>query len=356
MLQSISLISKLTVNAMSKRKISRKQAWRADKIQQERIKRASKKDNTQSNGTDNPSLGKEEQGLVVAGYGSRLIIEDDKKQTISCSSRQNLGAIIVGDQVIWQRIDDKHGVISAILPRQSFLERPNFHGNTKPVAANIQQIFIMCCPVPAMQTALIDRYLVAVELAKIKPIIVVNKIDLLSKDELDKLKQKMRRYSEIGYDVLYVSSNTRNGLKSLEVALENQLSILVGQSGVGKSSTIKALLPDIEIQIGEISEVSKLGKHTTSASRLYHLPVGGSIIDSPGVRDFGLWHLESEWIAGGFIEFEPYLGKCKFSNCSHINEPGCAILDALKCNKIAHPRWRNYSKIYLSLKEMSSSS
>jgi ribosome biogenesis GTPase len=202
-----------------------------------------------------------------------------------------------------------------------------------------------------MQTALIDRYLVAVELADIKPIIVVNKTDLLSKDELIQLKQKMLRYSNIEYEVLFVSSNTRNGLKVLEERLENRISILVGQSGVGKSSTIKALLPDIEIQIGEISEISKLGKHTTSASRLYHLPHGGSIIDSPGVRDFGLWHLEKESIALGFKEFQPYLGKCKYSNCSHINEPHCAIIDALEKHKIARPRWRNYVNIYQSLSD-----
>ncbi len=334
---------------MSKRKISRKQAWRAEKIQQERIKRASKKQSKPSTLINEQSLGDEESGRVIAGYGSRLIVEDHELQPVACSSRQNLGTIIVGDRVIWQRIDDRHGVITAVLPRESFLERPNFHGNTKPVAANIQQIFIMCSPVPAMQTALIDRYLVAVELAEIKPVIVVNKIDLLSDEELKQLKRKMQRYSDINYEVLYVSSNTHNGLKILEQRLENQLSILVGQSGVGKSSTIKALLPDIEIQIGEISTVSKLGKHTTSASRLYHLSNSGAIIDSPGVRDFGLWHLEKESIANGFIEFQPYLGKCKFSNCTHIIEPSCAILTAMKAQKIARPRWKNYASIFQSL-------
>jgi len=334
---------------MSKRKISRKQAWRANKIQQERINRAQKKENSEIHALKNQSLGVEESGLVIAGHGTQLIIEDQNKYQIPCTWRQNLGAIVVGDQVIWQRIDDSHGVIIAILPRESLLERPNFHGKTKLVAANIHQMFIVCSPVPALQFDLIDRYLVAVELANIKPIIVVNKIDLLSKEKLNLLKEEMQRYSEIEYDVLYVSSNARNGLKSLESALENKFSILVGQSGVGKSSTIKALLPDINIQIGEISTISKLGKHTTSASRLYHLNHGGAIIDSPGVRDFGLWHLEKESIAIGFKEFMPYLGKCKFSNCSHINEPSCAILDALKENKISRVRWKNYTNIYKSL-------
>ncbi|HFE36859.1 MAG TPA: small ribosomal subunit biogenesis GTPase RsgA, partial [Gammaproteobacteria bacterium] len=334
---------------MSKRKISRKQAWRANKIQQERIDRANKKHSRHNTIESEQSLGHEERGRVVAGFGSQLIVEDINHKPIACSSRQNLGSIIVGDQVIWQRIDDSHGVVSAILPRDSLLERPNFHGNTKPVAANIQQIVVMCSPVPAMQTALIDRYLVAIELASITPIIVVNKIDLLSNQAITKLKKTLEPYVEIGYQVLYASCHSRNGLKSLNAQLEKQLSILVGQSGVGKSSTIKALLPDIDIQIGELSQISKLGKHTTSASRLYHLPLGGAIIDSPGVRDFGLWHMEKQSIAEGFIEFKPYLGTCKFSNCSHTNEPGCAVMAALKQHKIARSRWKNYTNIYHSL-------
>ena len=335
---------------MTKRKISRKQAWRADKIQQERINRAQKKENKDDKDFSNQSLGAEESGLVIAGYGARLIVEDEKQQQIPCTWRQNLGAIVVGDKVIWQRIDETHGVISAILPRESLLERPNFHGKTKLVAANIDQIFIVSSPVPTMQTALIDRYLVAVELAEIKPVIVVNKIDLLSKEERHKLEKEMWCYSNIGYDVLYISSHARNGLKSLEDQLENKVSILVGQSGVGKSSTINALLPDLNIQVGALSVISKLGKHTTSASRLYHLAnISGSIIDSPGVRDFGLWHLEKEDIPFGFTEFKPYLGSCKYKNCSHINEPHCAILEALKENKISRGRWKNYMNIYNAL-------
>jgi len=335
---------------MSKRKISRKQAWRADKIQQERIDRAQKKEKQSDDTLTTQALGPEQTGVIIAGYGARLIVEDEKQEQVPCTWRQNLGAIVVGDNVIWQKIDETHGIISAVLPRKSLLERPNFHGKTKLVAANIQQIFIVASPVPAMQTALIDRYLVAVELAEITPIIVINKIDLLNKEALIKLKRDMLCYSEIGYEVLYVSSHKRNGLKELEDHLESNISILVGQSGVGKSSTINALLPDLNIQVGELSVISKLGKHTTSASRLYHLANStGSIIDSPGVRDFGLWHLEKENIPFGFIEFKPYLGKCKYSNCSHVNEPHCAILDALKNKRIARARWKNYVNIYTAL-------
>jgi len=334
---------------MSKRKLSRKQAWRAQKIQEERIKRAQKKNNNAESQLEAASDHDEHHGNVIACYGVNYLVVTHEKKHIQCMARQNLGTIIVGDKIIWQAIDENSGVITAVLPRKTLLERPNFHGNTKPVAANIDQIFIVNSPVPALQTPLIDRYLVAVELTGITPIIVVNKIDLLNSEKLQALQNKLEYYSTIGYELLYITSTSRKGMKALEDKLLEKTSILVGQSGVGKSSTIKTLLPDMEIQVGELSEISKLGKHTTSASRLYHLPYEGAIIDSPGVRDFGLWHLPKEKIAWGFIEFRPYLGSCKFSNCSHMNEPGCSIIDAKNNSTIPIERWNNYCGIYRAL-------
>jgi len=332
---------------MSKRKLSRKQAWRAQKIQEERIKRA--KNKQQKIEENASSLGNAINGRVIAGFGVRYLIEDENQQRVQCIARQNLGSIVVGDNIIWQSVDEHDGVISAVLPRKSLLERPNFHGNTKPVAANIDQILIVNSPIPALQTALIDRYLVAVEMTGIKPVIVINKIDLLSADQLQTMQSELQHYSEIGYELLFVTTKTRKGLHLLESVLSDKVSVLVGQSGVGKSSTIKALLPDIEIQIGEISASSQLGKHTTSAAHWYHLPYQGAIIDSPGVRDFGLWHIPKEKIDWGFVEFRPYLGRCKFSNCTHLNEPGCAIMDAKSNNKIPEQRWNNYKSIFNAL-------
>ena len=259
------------------------------------------------------------------------------------------GSIVVGDEIIWQRIDSENGVITAVNPRKTVLERPNYHGNTKTVAANIDQIIIVSSPVPQLQTSLIDRYLVAVEINDIKPVIAINKIDLLSPEKLQELQEQLRPYEEIGYEVIYFSTKTHKGMKQLETHLENKISILVGQSGVGKSSTVKALLPDIKIQIGEISESTKLGKHTTSASQLYHLSTGGDLIDSPGVRDFGLWHLPMDKIARGFVEFRDHLGRCKFSNCTHVNEPHCAIIHAVEEGKISRARWQNYCEIFQTL-------
>ena len=335
---------------MSKRNLSRKQEWRAQKIQDERIKRAEKKLQKIKPGEEE-SKSQLHNGFVIAAFGTQFIVEDEHGVRFNSLARQNLGSIVVGDKIVFETFTQGDAVITAILDRSSLLERPNFNGNTKPVAANIDQILIMSSIEPLLQTALIDRYLVAIERAEIHPIIVINKTDLLSNDELIDLKKSLAYYGDIGYEVIYVATKSQNGLATIEDILFDKVSILVGQSGVGKSSTIKAILPDIKIQIGEISKISKLGKHTTSASQWYHLADKGAIIDSPGVRDFGLWHLEKESVAWGFKEFRPYLGTCKFSNCSHINEPECAIIDAVENKKIPVERWENFMKIYLSLKD-----
>ncbi len=335
---------------MSKRKLSRKQEWRAQKIQDERIKRAEKK-LEKIKADDADSNAQLHNGFVIAAFGTQFIVENESGDRFNSLSRQNLGSIVVGDNIVFETFPHGDAVITAILERSSLLERPNFSGNTKPVAANIDQILIMSSIEPMLQTALIDRYLVAIERAEIHPIIVINKTDLLSDDDLLSLKKSLGYYGDIGYKIIYVATKSQNGLSTIEDILYDKVSILVGQSGVGKSSTIKAILPDIKIQIGEISKISKLGKHTTSASQWYHLANKGAIIDSPGVRDFGLWHLEKESVAWGFREFRPFLGTCKFSNCSHINEPECAIIDAVENKKIPIKRWGNFMKIYLSLKD-----
>ena len=341
---------------MSKRKLSRKQEWRAQKIQDERIKRAEKKlqkaqGQENQEGQDEEQTSNHHNGFVIASFGTQFIVENEQGERFNSLARQNLGAIVVGDKIIFETFTTGDAVITAILDRCSLLERPNYTGTTKPVAANIDQIVVMSAIEPMLNTAMIDRYLVAIERAEIHPIIVINKTDLLSEDELNALKKSLSYYEEIGYEVMYVATKSQRGLSTIEDILHDKVSILVGQSGVGKSSTIKAILPDIKIQIGEISKISKLGKHTTSASQWYHLADKGAIIDSPGVRDFGLWHLEKESVAWGFKEFRPFLGTCKFSNCSHINEPECAIIDAVENKKIPVERWENFMKIYLSLKD-----
>ncbi len=330
---------------MSKRKISHKQAWRLKKIQEERLERAQKKVDKETEKLTPDQLGHEQSGLVIANYGVKLIIEDVQGAHINCHARQNLGSIVVGDQVAWQRIDDFSGVVVACKPRNSLLQRPLPSGETKTVAANIEQIVILFSPLPELQPTLLDQYLVATEEANIKAIIVVNKIDLLNDAQHTEVNKLLRIYEEIGYATHSISVKQSIGINELCVLLDHNLSILVGQSGVGKSSTINTLLPNINIQVGELSQNTQLGKHTTSASKLYHLANGGSIIDSPGVRDFGLWNIPEQHIVFGFKEFRKHLGRCKFSNCTHKQEPGCAIKAAVKDGQINPQRLSSYQQI-----------
>ena len=158
-------------------------------------------------------------GRVIACFGVNYLIESEQGDHLNCIARQNLGNIVVGDRIVWQTVDNQNGVITALLPRDSILERPNFQGNTKPVAANVDQIFIVNSPVPAMQSQLIDRYLVAVELTGIKAVIVVNKIDLLDQEAFTQLKSALLYYQTIGYDLLFITAKTRKGVKILEQKL-----------------------------------------------------------------------------------------------------------------------------------------
>jgi len=335
---------------MSKRKISNRQAWRLKKIQDERLERAQKKQHHETEHLTPEQLGHEQSGLVIANYGVKLIVEDESNCHRVCHARQNLGSIVVGDRVAWQRIDENTGVVVACKPRDNLLERPMTSGETKAVAANIEQIIILFSPFPELQSTLLDQYLVATEEAKIKAIIIANKIDLFLDQQHAEVNKLLRIYEEIGYTTHSISVKQNIGIQELRLLLRNQTSILVGQSGVGKSSTINTLLPDINIQVGELSQNTHLGKHTTSASRLYHLSGGGSIIDSPGVRDFGLWNIPTPHIIFGFKEFKQHLGRCKFSNCTHKQEPDCAIKIAVE-NGLIHPqRLANYQAIMQKLK------
>ena len=167
------------------------------------------------------------------------------------------------------------------------------------------------------------------------------------------VNEQMDIYRNIGYRVLMVSSRTKDGLKPLEDALTDRISIFAGQSGVGKSSLLNNLLGlQQEILTNDVSEVSGLGQHTTTASRLYHFPHGGDVIDSPGVREFGLWHLEPEQIFNGFVEFHDYLGACKYRDCKHDNDPGCAIREAVENGEIAETRFENYHRILESMDQV----
>lgn len=330
---------------MPRRRISDQQKRRIDNIQQKRRDKASKNALKKQTALNEQGLGTEQNGQIITNFGQSLIVEDPHKNLFRCVARQHLGAIVSGDRVIWQQGQNNEGVIVAVEDRRSLLQKPGFGGKLKPMAANIDQIVIISSVQPPPNPYLIDRYLIAAENLPATPIILLNKIDLLDDSNKASIEKIEEEYTRIGYQVIKASNVLDHGFDDLQQALATRTSIFVGLSGVGKSSLINHLLPDVDIRVGGLSEASGEGKHTTTSSALYHLQCGGNIIDSPGVRDFGLWNSTADDILYGFKELRPFIGLCKFSNCAHESEPDCAIRQALNDHKISVNRFNNYKKI-----------
>lgn len=337
---------------MAKRKLSRKQAWRIEKVQQDRLRRAQRKAQTLEQNIEAQNLGLEQPGLVVSNFGATVDVEGSDGTTRRCAVRSNLDALVVGDRVVWQpERESDSGVVVAIEPRRSLLSRPDAYGNIKPLAANIDQILVVSAPVPAYDPYLIDQYLAAAENTGIQPAIVFNKTDLLNPEERERADTELREYERIGYPVLHASTRLRHGLDELLAHLADRTSVFAGQSGVGKSSLIQALLPEAEIRVGEVADQTGLGRHTTSVSRLYHLPGAGDVIDSPGVREFRLWGMDRDALARGFVEFRPLLGTCRFRDCRHGDDPGCALREAAQDGLIAPRRLDSFLRIAAAMEE-----
>jgi ribosome biogenesis GTPase len=336
---------------MGKRKLTRQQAWRVEKIQDERVRRAARRQSGIEEALEGGSLGPEQEGLIVAHYGTQVAVEAGPGEIRRCYLRANLEGLVTGDRVVWCE-GEPTGVVVAQLARHSVLSRPDPYGKLKPVAANIDQIMLVIAPLPEPHGNLVDRYLVAAETVGIEPVILLNKTDLLTADEAlrQHIDDLLQIYPELGYAILRTSSK-EGGLEELREALCDRISVFVGQSGVGKSSLINALLPDADLRVGELSEYAGKGTHTTTTARLLHLPSGGSLIDSPGIREFGLWHMTREQVEQGFREFRPFLGNCKFRDCQHRQEPGCAILAAVETGHISASRLESYRHIVASLDE-----
>ncbi len=328
---------------MSKRRLTRRQQWRIDKIQQERQKRARQRDQQTDSRLHESDLGPEQEGLIVTHFGTQVMVEPPGGEGKRCHFRSNLGGLVTGDRVVW-RDGNPYGVVVAVHPRQSSLMRPDPYGDLKTVAANIDRIAIVIAPYPEPHPNQIDRYLVAATAIDIEPIIVINKMDALGDEQKAKIDYIDELYSRLGYQVIRASAKRESGLAPLRDYLAHFTSVFVGQSGVGKSSLVNALLPDANMRVGELSE-NQTGTHTTTSARLFHIPSGGQLIDSPGIREFGLWHMDAEAALSGFKEFRPYIGYCKFRDCTHTHEPGCAILTALEKGEISHERLESYRRI-----------
>ncbi len=300
------------------------------------------------NSTTPDTIHQPSTGLVIVNYGKSMLVEDAAGVLHRCVARRNLGSIVCGDRASWEVTGKQEGVITAIAPRRSVLARADGTDRQRPLAANIEQIVIVAAPEPVLEPFLIDKYTVAAELANATPALVINKADLLDAAARSELESRLVDYVDTGYPVVYTSARQNRGLEQLADRLTGKTSILVGQSGVGKSSLIKRLLPELDIAIGRLSAASGQGRHTTTTTTLYHLPHGGDLIDSPGVRDFHLGQVDPDALAAGFREFRPHLGHCRFNNCRHVSEPDCAVIAAVEDGSISARRLESYRRLLAS--------
>lgn len=316
---------------MSKRRINKKQSARIEKMQKDY---QFTKENQQDSLAD---------GLVITRFSRHVDIEDESGKRIRCSMRPNLDILVAGDRIIWQAEGEQQGVVVSLYPRGSLLARPTSSGLKKPVAANMTQMVIVVAAKPEISWPLLDSYLIMAELLKLHALIVLNKIDLPCEATEQRL---ITDYQPLGYPLVMLSKHIPDSYDALNKELNHQVSVFIGQSGVGKSSIIAHILPhEPNIATNEISEGSELGKHTTSNSRYYHIPSGGALIDSPGVREFSLWTIDANQIAKGYKEFKNLIPQCKFRNCTHKDTPQCAIIDALNKGIISTHRYENFIKL-----------
>ncbi|WP_075182761.1 small ribosomal subunit biogenesis GTPase RsgA [Pantoea sp. 1.19] len=335
---------------MSKNKLSKGQQRRVKANHQRRLREPRVE-------VDDSLFGEPRDGTVISRFGMHADVEYADGEVHRCNIRRTISSLVTGDRVVWrpgaEGTATVKGIVEAVHERQSVLTRPDYYDGVKPIAANIDQIVIVSAILPELSLNIIDRYLVAAETLDVEPLLVLNKVDLLDEEGLAFVDEQMAIYRDIGYRVLMVSSHAHAGLQPLEAALTGRTSIFAGQSGVGKSSLLNTLLGlEQAILTNDVSDVSGLGQHTTTAARLYHFPHGGSVIDSPGVREFGLWHLEPEQITRGFVEFRDYLGHCKFRDCKHEDDPGCALREAVENGKIDESRFDNYHRILDSMAQV----
>lgn len=293
--------------------------------------------------TENPT------GRVIANHGARLLVRDAEGHIHRCVALKKLGLVVTGDAVEWQPQASGDARVTQLLPRQSLLQRPDRRGKLKPVAANLTRLVIVSAPEPGIDTLLIDQYIAAAEHANIEALIAVNKHDLLDAAQQDDVDALLNVYRSIGYETQCVSARSTSALAPLADTLSNHISILVGQSGVGKSSIVQQLFPDLDIQIGALSAASGSGAHTTTVTSWYDLPSGGALIDSPGVRQFAIDYLGPAELAVGFREIRETAVGCRFNNCTHLHEPNCAVRAAVDAKHISAERYANYCKLMSEL-------
>lgn len=281
------------------------------------------------------------EGLVIAHLGQGIAVEVGV-QIVLCQTLRKLDTVVVGDRVLLSQSSIDQGRIEKIHPRRSVLQRPSRGDQIRPVAANIDTIFVVFAAEPDCDFLLLDQYLAICENCNIDASLVFNKIDLGCSEVIE---QELQNYVKLGYHLYRVSANQNLGLTALQQVLSQQTSMFAGQSGVGKSSLTNTLLPDKSLKINSVSATTRHGRHTTTAATLYHLPGGGDLIDSPGVAIFGLAGLSEAQLAWGYREFHPFIGQCRFNDCRHLNDKDCAVRTAAENGTIPISRYQRFLKL-----------
>lgn len=277
-------------------------------------------------------------GSVVASFGRSFMVELDDGALAACTTRGKRTDIACGDRVAIALTAPDQGVINSIEPRASLFYRSDIQ-RQKLIAANVTRIVVVLA-VPAIHRQLLDRCIAAAEYAEIPVLLALNKMDLPAADAT---LASLALYRALGYEVLPLAAKI--DIAPLRAALAGHTSVLVGQSGMGKSTIINRLLPDAAARVGELSVALGSGRHTTTHARLYHLDATSAIIDSPGLQEFGLQHVAATELAHCFVEFRPFLGKCKFNDCRHMTEPACALAAAVDNGMIEATRIESYREL-----------
>ncbi|HEY1227360.1 MAG TPA: ribosome small subunit-dependent GTPase A [Ramlibacter sp.] len=286
---------------------------------------------------------KELLGTIVAAHGRHYLADVDGRM-LQCVTRGKKTNVAVGDIVHLKQTSEDQAVIEKIDERKTLLYRSDQY-KSKLLAANVTRLFIVVATEPSFADDLVSRALVACEAAGVQAHLILNKTDVEA--QLPRARERVKVYADLGYPVHEVSAKAHpeQTVAVLRPLLAGHSSILIGQSGMGKSSLVNLLVPQADAAVREISEALDTGKHTTTFTRLYKLPGGGTLIDSPGFQEFGLYHLTEGMLERAFVEFGPFLGACKFYNCRHLAEPQCSVLQAVDDGKIARMRHDLYKQL-----------